>query len=1178
MICSNCGTENKAGRKFCIQCGSGLAAACVNCGSPLEADARFCGECGAPVGRVEVAVSGRTGASASVSAAPVAERRLVSVLFADLVGFTTLAEGRDAEDTRELLSRYFDLASDIIGRYGGTVEKFIGDAVMAVWGAPTAHEDDAERAVRAALDLVDAVKTLGPAIQARAGVLTGEAAVTLGATNQGMVAGDLVNTANRLQSVAPPSTVLVGEATQRAASAAIAFEEAGAQILKGKSAPVPAWRALRVVAQIGGRNRAETLEAPFVGRDDELRLLKELFHATTREDRTRLVSVIGPAGIGKTRLAWEFLKYLDGLVERVWFHTGRSPAYGEGISFWALGEMVRRRAGLLETDDEATTRARIAAMLSEHVPDLDERRWIAPALLALLGVESGAPAEQLFGAWRTLFERLAATAPVVLVFEDFHFADSGTLDFVDHLLEWSRGFPIYVLTLARPELVDRRPDWGAGQRNFTSLYLEPLPEPAMRELLAGLVPGLPEPAARAIVARADGIPLYAVEIVRMLVTEGRLAIHDGVYVPQGDLTTLAVPDSLAALIAARLDGLDPRDRALLQTAAVLGQSFSLAALAVVSSTEEAGLEPRLRALVRRELLTLEADSRSPERGQYAFMQAMIREVAYGTLTRKDRKVRHLAAARFFESLGSDELAGALAGHYLAAHANAIDGPEVDALAGQSRIALRAAAERATSLGAHDQAVAFLTQALTVASDPRDQADLLERAGTSAGAAARLDVAQALLQDALLRWRELGDRPAIARATAVLGAILLNAYRMGQAVTLLEQGSAEFADMATDPGLVMLDAQLARAHMLQEHHERAIEVAERVLTAAEHADLVAPLAEVLITKGTALVSLGRLREGAGVIATGEQLARAADLPTTLLRALNNETVSLELLDPAGAVAATREGLALARRLGHRSFMFNSVLASGFFAFLMGDWDGSLSELETALADDPDPVIKGALLRQTVVLRASRGEAVEDVLGEMEHLDVEKAEPQNQVDQLTARATVAFAAGDLTAARATWHRVGDLVATTQSWSLGSAARAALWAGDAAGAQEDLARLDARGLHGPTAELQRAGIRAGVAALEGRPIEALGLYRQASQGWRDVGFLWLEALIAIDMATLLDPTEPEVRAAADAARETLTRLGAEPFIKRLEAAMARPAPPAAVSVSAQDPSRFARGLAGQ
>ena len=277
------------------------------------------------------------------------------------------------------------MSREIIDRYGGTVEKFIGDAVMAVWGAPVAHEDDAERAVRAALELVEAVRGLGPGIQARSGVLTGEAAVTLGATDQGMVAGDLVNTASRLQTAAAPGTVLVGDATQRAASGAIAFEPVGDQALKGKELPVAAWLALRVVSKRKGLGRSDRLEAPFVGRDEELRLLKDLFHATAREQRARLVSITGQAGIGKSRLAWEFLKYVDGVVEGVWWHDGRSPAYGEGVTFWALGEMVRSRAGLLETDDTATTRAKVAEMLATHVPDEGERRWIEPSLLALLG-------------------------------------------------------------------------------------------------------------------------------------------------------------------------------------------------------------------------------------------------------------------------------------------------------------------------------------------------------------------------------------------------------------------------------------------------------------------------------------------------------------------------------------------------------------------------------------------------------------------------------------------------------------------------------------------------------------------------------------------------------------------------------------------------------------------------
>ena len=506
VACSSCGGENPLGSRFCNRCGGRLAAQCTSCGAANVPDAAFCNQCGAQLGGGPDATAAPIAASVAGASptAAAAERRLVSILFADLVGFTTLSEGRDPEETRELLSRYFEVAREIVERYAGTVEKFIGDAVMAVWGTPTAQEDDAERAVRAALDLVAAVEQLGPGIAARAGVLTGEAAVTLGAKGQGMVAGDPVNTASRLQSAAAPGSVLVAESTMHAASRAIAFEAAGEHVLKGKAAPVPAWRAVRVVAERGGRGRTETLEAPFVGRDEELRLLKDLLHATSREGRARLVSVIGPGGIGKTRLSWELNKYVDGLAESVWWHVGRSPAYGEGISFWALGEMVRRRCGLAETDDEPTTRAAVAATVAEHVADETERRWIGGALLTLLGVGAAttAPAE-LFGAWRAFFERLADTGTVALVFEDFNYADAGLIDFVDHLLEWSRNRPIYVVTLARPDLLERRTDWHA-KRNFTAVTLEPLPDAAMRQLLDGLVPGLPAAAADAIVARADG--------------------------------------------------------------------------------------------------------------------------------------------------------------------------------------------------------------------------------------------------------------------------------------------------------------------------------------------------------------------------------------------------------------------------------------------------------------------------------------------------------------------------------------------------------------------------------------------------------------------------------------------------------------------------------------------------
>jgi len=1079
--------------------------------------------------------------------APLAERRLVSVLFADLVGFTTLAEGRDAEETRDLLTRYFDLARDVITRYGGTVEKFIGDAVMAVWGAPTAHEDDAERAVRAALELVDAVRVLGSGIQARAGVLTGEAAVTIGATNQGMVAGDLVNTASRLQSVAPSGAVLVGEATQRAASAAIAFEAVGEQLLKGKAAPVPAWRALRVVAEVRGRNRSEILEAPFVGRDEELRFLKDMFNATVREKRVRLVSVLGPAGIGKSRLAWEFLKYIDGLVDTVWWHQGRSPAYGEGITFWALGEMVRGRCGLRETDDESATRAHVTQALAEHVPDPEERRWIEPALLVLLGLESGIGSDQLFAAWRTFFERLALTAPVVMVFEDLHWADPGTLDFIDYLLEWSKGLPIYVITLARPELLDRRPSWGAGRRNFLAVSLEPLPDSAMRELLAGLVPGLPESAAQTIVARADGMPLYAVETVRMLVANGRLALVDGRFVPIGDLGNLAVPESLSALIASRLDTLDPADRSLICDAAVLGQSFTLQGLSAISGIEPTVLEPSLRALVRRELLTLEADPRSPERGQYAFVQALIREVAYNTLARRDRKSRHLAAARFFESLGNDELAGALAGHYLAAQANAGAGPESDALASQARIALRAAADRAALLGSHDQAMAFLEQALVITIDPADQADLLERAGDAASAAGRHDHADALLRQALELRRSTGDRLGAARVITSLAAALTSVFEAHAALAIIGPAMEEYADLSPSPEMVALGGQLARAWAMAGDSRRAIEVADPVLEEAEHANLVPIIADVLITKGVALGARGRTREAIGVIDAGQRLAEAHGLSRTVLRALSNRA-NYES-DPSASLEIARSALALARRLGRRrsaAIAFTNAVES---ALRRGEWAWIMSEADTLLGDEFDPVDRVQILGARLQVHAFRGEATSEEASEIERVLAGRTDLQSIGSLHELRALTAIAAGRDGAARTSFAHLAEIDRLNAPYAWPLSGRAALWSRDAGGVSAALTGLDATGMHRPTLEASRMTLRAGLAALDGRTADALALYREALHTWRDLGLIWDEALGAIDMTTALDLSEPEVQAAAEAAREILVRLGARPFIDRLD-----------------------------
>src|SRR5215831_11543141 len=392
--CRQCGASVEASHRFCGECGYPLGG-CPSCGEPVIPGKKFCHACGLALNGAAptpaAAQPEAAGASAGTAGGPVAERRVCSVLFCDVVGFTPLSEARDPEAVRELLSGYFAVARTVIGRYGGVVEKFIGDAVMAVWGTPVAAEGDAERAVRAALDLVGAVADLGaeagvPGLAARAGVVTGEVAVTLGAVGEGMVAGNAVNTAERVQAAAGPGQVLTDGATQRLTDSAIGFADAGEHVLKGKAEPQHLWRATRVLAGVGGSQRVDGLEAPLIGRDAELRTVKELFHAAAERRVPRLVLVSGPAGVGKSRLGWEFEKYLDGLVEDVWWHRGRCLSYGDGVAFWALAEIVRQRLCIAEEDPAESAAAKLAAGLEEFVPDPAERAYVGVRLGRLLGV------------------------------------------------------------------------------------------------------------------------------------------------------------------------------------------------------------------------------------------------------------------------------------------------------------------------------------------------------------------------------------------------------------------------------------------------------------------------------------------------------------------------------------------------------------------------------------------------------------------------------------------------------------------------------------------------------------------------------------------------------------------------------------------------------------------------
>ena len=1179
-----------------------MAATCPACGAANDPEDRFCGDCGALIGGDTRAAGAATvaratpapGAAGSAGSAGAArtsaagmsaaatERRLVSVLFADLVGFTTLADDRDPEAVREFLGRYFDIAREVVERYGGAVEKFIGDAVMAVWGTPTAREDDAERAVRAALDLVAAVPGLAspggspggspgddrPAARAedrpaaRAAVLTGEAAAVVGAHGQGMVAGDLVNTASRLQAAAPPGTVLVGEATQRAAGDAIVFEAAGEQLLRGKTAPVPAWRAVRVVAGRRGAGRSSRVEPPFVGRDEELQLLKDLLHATTRDGRARLASVVGMAGIGKSRLAWELEKYVDGVAADIYWHRGRSPAYGEGLAFWALGEMVRERAGIAESDDAATSREKLAATVREYVADASERAWMEPRLAALLGLEAAPPGEreEFEAACRTFFERISERGTVVLVFEELQWADPALLDFIETVTDRSRARPILVVTLSRPDLLERRPTWGAGLRSFSNLPLDPLASDEVEMLLVGLAPGLPATAIAAIVERSEGIPLYAVEMVRMLLDQGALRERDGRYHLDGELGPLAIPGTLAGLLGSRLDGLTEPERMLIGHGAVLGHSFTVRALAAATGHSPEHLAATLDALVRKEILDLDEDPRSPERGQYHFVQGLIREVAYERLAKRDRLARHLAAARYFEELDDPELAGIVTTHYLEAHRLSPEGAERDEIATKARTTLIDAAARSRDLHAYAGAQRFLEQALAFAAGPDDERVILtglaEAAFDASKELADFDRAEGYARRSLEAAGAGGDPAATARAYTTLATILASNARGKEARDILRQAVDELSGRAPDADMVRLEAELGRAYLMSGEPALALPVVEEALVRAEAAAQLESIAQLLVSRAWAVTSAGRPREALVLLRGVVAFCDEHGFLNARLRCAMNLSAWESVDNPRRAMAAALEGLAIARR--RRLAGWAGALAGNWAegAFEVGEWDSILALAADLDAEGLLPADESANIFGGVYLvRAYRG-AVDEAAEALERIFLPLMDDfQAGRSYHETRAHLCFMAGDDRGMR---RHAAELLANREMYPYDviPAARASLWLRDAAGMREALGERD--GSAGRATDLRFGVVRAGLAALEGRTDDARATYLAAEAGFRDLGIRFELGLAALEHAVFL-AGDPSAGAAAEEARAVFEDLGATTLLARLPAGVTSTAVPA-------------------
>jgi class 3 adenylate cyclase/tetratricopeptide (TPR) repeat protein len=1154
--------------------------ACASCGTANTPGTRFCGECGSALATaVEVGAAGNGAATADlgtvvIGARSVSERRLVSVVFADLVGFTTLSESRDAEEVRELLTRYFDTCGSLVARYGGTIEKFIGDAVMAVWGTPVTNEDDAERAVRAALELTEAVVALGeevgiPTLRARAGVLTGEAAVALNATNQGMVAGDLVNTASRIQAAAQPGTVLVGDETKRATESAIEYEQVGPQELKGKAVPMDLWRAVRVVGLVGGTVRALEIEPPFIGRESELRLTKQLYHATTDERRPHLVSVIGIGGIGKSRLAWEFEKYIDGLAADAWWHRGRCLAYGDGVAFWALAEMVRMRAGIVEDEETATALPKLRAALEEHIPDADERRFVEPRLAQLLGLEARGPGDQenLFSAWRIFFERLADTAPTILLFEDLHWADDALLDYVEYLLDWSRDRPIFILTTARPELLERRPTWGAAKRSFTSLFLEPLTAPQLERLLEGAVTGLPAELRTQILERSEGIPFYAVETVRMLIDRGLLARDGHAFRPTAPIETLDVPSSLQALIAARLDHLSADERRVLQDASVLGRTFTVPGLQVVSGMDEAGLREILGSLVRKEMLSLRTDPLSPERGQYGFLQDLVRRVAYEMMSKRDRRPRHLAAAAHLASVAGDEdedVIEVIAAHLLDAYLavpDAEDAAEVRARAHEAQVR---AGERAASLGANLAAQRYFERAASMVDDPLVQAELMEKAGLMAAAGARIEEAAGFFEDARRRFEEAGAAHAAARVSARSAESMWDLGRLRDGLTSMDQAFEVLSEDAPDADLAQLAAQIGRFAFFFGDSEVGAKRIEAALDIAEQLDLPEVYSQALNTKALILSSRGRLRESRALMREALGVAVDHDKPSAALRAHNNLADFLCQDDRyADAQRHVDDGLLLARRVGNR-YWEQIFLGFSYPRFALGAWAEALTSMAELGGWDEHIRSRTAFTQGFVAfgvaihVHQGDGAGAERLLSSFAIL-ADSADVQERAEYMTASAIRLAASGDHAGARAAAesaialgsHLGNNDYRVTESRVIATDAAIAL--GDLSGAGELIegAGADRPGQKRHFSLAHAMRLRAKLTAarsedgVEDARKGAIGLFREIEYPF------WTAVTLYEQAAWLLEQrrgTDAEPLAAE--ARQIFTSLAATPWLERVDA----------------------------
>jgi class 3 adenylate cyclase/tetratricopeptide (TPR) repeat protein len=953
-----------------MECGARLERRCPSCGTPAADGAKFCVECGSALegvaGAPERGVIAPRPAQPPVrppAAALPEERRQVTVLFADISGYTAMAEQMDPEAVKTLVDRCMRRLGQEVERYGGTVDKYIGDNVMAIFGAPVAHEDDAERAVRAGLGMHEAIAEMGYDLQLRVGINTGE--VLAGSLAEGgyTVIGDTVNVASRLQAAADIGTIMVGERTMRATGGAVEYRELEPLTLKGKAEPVAAWQVLGLKT-VTPRRASGVITGPFVGRTNELDLLESLYGRVVREGRAHLVTVIGQAGVGKTRLLRELGERLDDHELPPVVRVGHCLPYGSGVVYWALAEIVRAEASIVETDSTENAFDK----LCRYVEDLREDKGTEPgpqsrrmaALIAkLLGIEAPADATQaeaqdpqrmreaFFSAVRFGIENRTRRGPLVLEFEDIHWADHGMLDLIEHLARWVRG-PLLILCMARDELLERRPEWGSGRRDATSIFLEPLTEGESRELVGALLPKGQDvaPIVNFVAGRAGGNPFFAEEMVRRLNEEGTD-------------TADALPDTVHALLAARLDSLDPVERQVVQQAAVVGQIFWEGALAPVAHETGADLAGVLDSLHEKDIImpVSGGDAGLDDERELTFKHVLIRDVAYGMLPKSVRSRKHFEVAAILEDRAGDrveEVSNLLAEHYWRA---AVLGDEAgvagDELAPVHRKALQyleVAGDTAAALFSNAEAVDRYAAARQVRCphDPAAVARIGEKQGDVALRMGHVGEAIEVWTECLDYQRGQEELERVGDLHRKIGAALWHKGETRQAIEHYQKGINLLKDGPPCLELVRLYEEAASLYMHTGDNMLAIYASEKALRLAERLGEIRAASRAHGIFGRVFGRIGDSAKARENLEKSVELARESDHAETI-RALLTLGYHLEIseADYAGAERAYSEAVKLAQRTGDLPSLVELHSALALLAAYRADWEAAARSTEASV---------------------------------------------------------------------------------------------------------------------------------------------------------------------------------------------------------------------------------------